>query len=114
MDNKFDFSKISDLLNEAQNKLVEAKGCLDAWKASQPAVNESSHTEMVLSELPFKTYHTKQPAGCDEAGWIFSNTQGAETLLSTLKNNNGKATIGSFEYQLQGAEQQFIGRKPVK
>jgi hypothetical protein len=113
MDDKDHFSKISGLLTEVLNKIEEAKRYADAGKASQPTANKPNQTETTF-DLPWKTYKDKQPAKHDEAGWIFSNNQGAETLLSTLKANNGKTTVGSFEYQLQGAEQQFIGRKPVK
>lgn len=67
-----------------------------------------------LSKLPWKSYKTKQDAKENEAAWIFSNTAGAEALLATLKAKDGKARIGSADYQLQGKEKQFISRKPVK
>ncbi len=66
------------------------------------------------SKLPRKSYKTKQQAEPNEAAWIFSNTEGAESLLATLKSKDGKATIDVFDYQLQGKDHQFIARKPVK
>ena len=45
----------------------------------------------------------------------FSPTRrGAEALLATLKSKDGKVTIGSFEYQLQGNARQFVARNPIK
>ena len=67
-----------------------------------------------LSKLPFVSYKTKELAKENEAGWIFSDTKGAEALLATLKSKDDKARVGSFDYQLQGAEKQFIARRPVK
>lgn len=66
-----------------------------------------------LSQLPWKSYKTKQAAAPDEAAWIFADTQGAESLHATLKTKD-RAQIGSFDYSLSGREKQFISRKPVK
>jgi hypothetical protein len=67
-----------------------------------------------FSSLPWKSYKTKTDAKEGEAAWIFSNTAGAEALLATLKSKDGKARVGTYDYQLQGKEKQFISRKPVK
>jgi hypothetical protein len=103
-----------------------AKGSLEAlidtWLKGElitPPVKNNIEKEQPLPgtdllKLPWKSYKTKQDAKEDEAAWIFSNTAGAEVLLATLKAKNGNANIGSFDYQLQGKEKQFISRKPVK
>jgi hypothetical protein len=68
-----------------------------------------------LSKLPWKSYKTKQDAKENEAAWIFSNCAGGEVLLATLKaKNDGKARIGTYDFQLQGNQKQFISRRPVK
>jgi len=105
----------AEQIDELLNKIGEAKGYSDAGKTPPPIKNEPSQLPGTdFDKLPWKSYQTKQAAKPDEAAWIFSNAQGAEALLSTLKSKDGKATIGSSEYQLQGAERQFIARKPVK
>ena len=68
----------------------------------------------IFDKLPWRSYTTKQAADPEAAAWLFSNTQGAESLVSTLKAKDGKATIGRFEFQLKGPEQKFLARKPVK
>jgi hypothetical protein len=103
-----------EVLNEIINNAGEAKGYTDIEKTTTPTANKSSQTSASFDNLPWKSYKTKQDADPNEAAWIFANAKGAENLLYTLKNNAGKTTIGSFEYQLQGAENQFIARKPVK
>jgi hypothetical protein len=132
MDVNFDSSKISDFelvmisveinccyhrieqLNEVLNKVGEVKGYLDTGKTSHQTTNEPNQTTPDFANLPWRSYTTKQDAKPDEAGWIFGVTKGAESLLSTLKSNNGKVTIGAFDYIIQGAEHQFIARKPIK
>ena len=100
--------------DEIINKYGEAQGFIDSGKAP-PAKNEPGQLPGTdFDNLPWKSYQTKQAAKTDEAAWVFSNAQGAEALLSTLKAKDGKAKIGNFEYQLQGPERQFIARKPVK
>jgi len=132
METKFDPSKISDFeiamiyaeinccyhrieqLSEIINKVGEVKGYSDTAKTTATKNYSSQLQESDLIKLPWKSYKTKQAADPEEAGWIFSNFPGAEALVSTLKAKAGKAKIGNFEYQLQGAERQFIARKPVK
>lgn len=89
-----------ELINETQRQKAPA----------QNTVTELPGAD--FSKLPWKSYKTKQDAKENEAGWIFSNTAGAEALLSTLKSKDGKTRIGNFGYQLQGAQKQFISRKP--
>lgn len=101
------------LISELLTKIGEAKGITDNEnQQTKPSANQLPGTD--LDKLPWKSYQTKQTAKPDEAAWIFSNAQGAEALLATLKSKDGSAKIGNFEYQLQGAERQFIARKPVK
>ncbi len=132
IETKFDPSKISDFeiamiyaeinccyhrieqLSEIINKVGEAKGYSDTAKTAPTKKDYSQLQDTDLTKLPWKSYKTKQAADPEEAGWIFSNTQGAEALVSTIKAKDGKAKIGNFEYQLQGAERQFIARKSVK
>jgi hypothetical protein len=98
-------------IDELLNRIGQAKGFADASKpTSKPDNSGLPGTD--LSNLPWKSYKTKQNATPDEAAWIFSNTQGAEALLATLKSNDGKKTIGNFEYTFSGNEKQFIARKP--
>lgn len=129
---KIDYSKLSDfeismlviernscqhkveLIDEFLIKIGEAKEYSEAAKTSPPEQNESSQLPgKNFDNLPWKSYKTKQAAGPNDAAWIFSNAKDAEALLSALKSQDGKAKIGSFEYQLQGTERQFIARKPV-
>ncbi len=129
---KIDYSKLSDFeisiliaerncavyrkeqYDELLNKIAEAKGYSDTEKAD-PTKSESNQLPRIdFDKLPWKSYKTKQPASPEEAAWIFSNTQGAEALLSDVKSKDGQAKIKGFEYQLQGPQHQFISRKPVK
>lgn len=65
-----------------------------------------------LAKLPWKSYQTKEAAKENEAGWIFANTKGAESLLAVLKTKD-KTQIAHFEYSFSGREHQFISRKPL-
>ena len=67
-----------------------------------------------IAGLPWKSYKTKEVAKPEEAGWIFSNIKGAESLVSLLKIKGEKCVVGEFEYQIQGDKGQFIARRPVK
>jgi hypothetical protein len=103
-------------LTEILNKDGEAKGYTNTTKTPPPnqTTNQPNQTTSDFDKLPWKSYKTKQDAKPDEAGWIFANTKGAETILETLKANDGKAKFGNFECYLQGENQTFIARKPVK
>lgn len=102
-------------ITELLNKIGDTKGYSDADKTKSIINNESGQLPGPdFDKLYWKSYKTKQAAGPDEAAWIFSNTKGAEALLATLKAKDGKVTIGSFEYQLQGDARQFVARNPIK
>jgi hypothetical protein len=101
---------ITDFFNAVEAACVSAKREIAEIKGVATELPGSED----LAKLPFVSYKTKEPAKENEAGWIFSNTKGAEALLATLKIKDGKTCIGSFDYQLQGKEKQFISRKPVK
>ena len=127
----FDLSKISDfeiakliakrdclqykieVLDQLLSKIGVAKGYTED-SAKTPHQTTADQTTPNLDILPFTSYKTKQVALMDEDGWIFANSKGAETLLKFIKNNNGKFTLGSFEYSLTGPEKQFITRKIAK
>jgi len=71
-----------------------------------------------LEKLLWKTYKTKEAARPGEAGWIFTNTKGAEALADLIEKQ-GKDTIvqiGTDRYAVKfsGSERQFIGRAPLK
>lgn len=117
------YSLEMSIQNEKDIEMAKCSGeaLLDMWLKGETITQQPSQkTASVelpgvdLSKLPWKSYKTKQDAKENEAGWIFSNTAGAEVLLTTLKSKDGKARVGTFDYQLQGKEKQFISRKPVK
>ncbi len=93
-------------ITELLNKIGTSKGITNSMP---PTAGETD-----FSDLPWKSYKTKETASTDEAAWIFSNQSNAKHLLTQLKSSGGKARIGDFEYQLQGKEGQFIARKPSK
>jgi len=101
-----------DYYQELLTAYGKAKGYID--KNSDFEADKTPARNEVFDKLPWRSYVTKQAADPEESAWIFSNTKGAESLVSTLKAKDGKATIGRFEYQLQGTDQKFIARKPVK
>jgi len=110
-----------ETIDQILNKIGEAKGLTDSTNpphqpTNQPNQNvtKPTNTEPNFDHLPWKSYATKQNADPNESAWIFANTKGAETLLTTLKNNNDKTTIGTFKYSLQGTDPQFIARNPNK
>jgi hypothetical protein len=98
------FSMLAGTPNEYLNSLVP-----EEVREESPACLPGTEN---LTNFPWKSYKTKQPANPDEAAWIFSNIQGAETLLATLKTSD-KAVRGDFEYQLR-ANGKFIARKQLK
>ena len=106
---------IIDFCNAVEAACIALKTAIAKNFGPEPERKEANALPGVdLSKLPFVSYKTKEPAKENEAGWIFSNTKGAEALLATLKSKDGRARFGSFDYQLQGAEKQFIARRPVK
>jgi hypothetical protein len=99
---------------------AELKGLVDGWlssSSSKPATPAAKPSDE-LEKLPWKTYKSKADCKPDEAGWIFRNTQGAETLAALI-NREGKKTvvqIGAYKFEVKfsGAEKQFIGRSLLK
>ncbi len=102
----------AEQIDELLNKIGEAKGYTDATLPIKSEPSQLPGTD--FDKLPWKSYRTKQAAGPNEAAWIFSNTKGDEALLAALKSKNGRVTIESFEYQLQGNAKQFVARNPIK
>ncbi|MGD0449917.1 MAG: hypothetical protein ABSA79_02535 [Candidatus Bathyarchaeia archaeon] len=96
-------------LDELLSGIGQAKGFEDA----APGKNSVDLPGVDLSNLPWKSYATKEAAKPTEAAWIFKDTHGTESLLAILKTKD-KAKIGSFEYSLSGQEKQFISRKLIK
>ena len=98
-------------------------GLIDGWlSASKPAAKSPAPLPQLdpdeLAKLPWKTYKTKEDCKPDEAGWIFRNTQGAETLADLIEKQGNGVTVHiglhKFEVRFSGANKQFIGRAPVK
>jgi hypothetical protein len=108
------FNEVESACFNAKNKIAQLYLATNAEKTAAPAKSESTDSGSDLSKLPWRSYATKQPAGPDEAAWVFSDTKGAEALLATLKSKNGKATLGNLTYTLQGSERQFIARTKTK
>jgi hypothetical protein len=73
-----------------------------------------------LGKLPWKTYKDKQDCKPDAAGWIFSNTPGAEALADLIgkhgKDVSVPLQIGAYKFTVRfsGARNQFIGRALIK
>ncbi len=123
-EHNIDYSKITDF--ELSLLIIERDSChykaqqitelLNKIGVSKGITNSIPYTAGAadFSNLPWKSYKTKETAFSDEAAWIFSNQPNAENLLTQLKSTGGKVRIGDFEYQLQGKEGQFIARKPSK
>jgi cell division septation protein DedD len=111
------FNEVEIACFNTKNKIAELYMATDAKKAVSAPTPKPETAPLPgtdFSRLPWKSYKTKEAAEPNEAAWIFSNANGAEALLATLKSKDWKATIGTFEYQLQGKDRQFIARKPVK
>lgn len=108
---QFKREKIDELLNQ----LGAEQGFNDAEKkpTREPTQEIALPGSGDISKLPWKSYSTKQAARDDEAGWVFRDTRGAETLVASLRTKD-KIHLGNFEYQFSGKEHQFISRKPIK
>jgi hypothetical protein len=130
---KFDFSKITDaettilvamsewlchgqeVFNDLLTRIGEAKGYTDATTTPhQTPINEPKQPSPDFNKLPWRSYATKQTANPNESAWLFSNNHEAKSLLETLQSGGGKVTIGNFDYCLQGENQMFIARTPIK
>jgi hypothetical protein len=111
--------------NSAELEAAKANLCglIDGWlsphkQATTATLNRAKLYPQELEKLPWKTYKSKEDCKPNEAGWIFTNTQGAEAL-SDLINKQGKEAVVqigdySFDVRFSGAEKQFIGRAPAK
>jgi hypothetical protein len=100
-------------ITELLAKIGESKGLAEPPPSTENE-NCQFHSQSEIAKLPWKSHRTKEVADSTEPAWIFSKITGAEALLVTLKTKDGKASIGNFEYQLQGTDRQFIARKPIK
>jgi len=97
---------------------------IEGWlSSSKPAAGPPSQLPQLdpdeLAKLPWKTYKTKEPCKPEDAGWIFRNTPGAEALADLIeKQGKGGVPVQigekKFNLKFSGANQQFIGRAPVK
>jgi hypothetical protein len=101
---------------DVQAARMSLESILDQWLAAgmKPEAEIPKIDMAELDVLPWTTYKTKEPAKEGEAGWIFSNTKGAEELVKAMQKSEGKLELGAYEYRFSGKEKQFITRKPVK
>ncbi|MCJ7762032.1 hypothetical protein MUP38_01085 [Candidatus Bathyarchaeota archaeon] len=108
---------------ELESARANLCGLIDGWLSahkqpatSAPKMNQPNSQE--FEKLPWKTYKSKEDCKPDEAGWIFTNTQGAEALADLIKKQGKDAVvqIGAYKFDVKfsGAEKQFIGRAPAK
>lgn len=115
-------------LSEVELAKANISGLLDGWltQPSEPKLPREPKLPVQLPQLyseesgklPWKTYQTKELCKPDEAGWIFSNTPGAEVLSQFIENqgNSTEVQIGGYMFRVRfsGNQRQFIGRVPVQ
>jgi len=101
---------------DVQAVRMSLEGILDQWLSveAKPEAEIPKIDLAELDQLPWTTYKTKEPAKEGEAGWIFTNTKGAEELAKAMQKSEGKLELGAYEYRFSGKERNFITRKPVK
>lgn len=95
---------------------ANALGLIDGW-LTKTVLEHQKIPNIDLADLedhPWTTFKTKESAKEGEAGWIFSNTKGAEELVDALKTAKGKLELGLYEFKFSGAEDKFIQRRPLK
>lgn len=103
---------IVNAIREGLRQILQRCDEIDKTWAQMPA---EAHAEFELDptklgELPWRPYKEGH-----RAGWIFTDTNGAEKLVELIKEStNGKVPIGEFEYKLSGNENQFISRNPIE
>ena len=96
-----------------------AMSLIDKWLSEAPTMQVPGLDPEKLEGLPWTSYQTKQRCKPGEAGWIFSNTEGAEALVDLIKTQ-GKdipVTMGEghvFLIRFSGKDNQFISRRPKK
>ncbi|MGA2385277.1 MAG: hypothetical protein ABSG33_01945 [Candidatus Bathyarchaeia archaeon] len=111
--------------NPAELEAAKANlsGLIDGWLSThKPVPRETPKKTQLISQdlekLPWKTYNSKEDCKPNEAGWIFTNTPGAEALSELIKKQDKEPVIQigdcNFTVRFSGAEKQFIGRAPVK
>jgi hypothetical protein len=121
------FYSIEAEVDETELQVVKAElqGMINAWivdALAHPLVpvskGEAEHIPQIdlaqLEELPWTSFQTKQPAKPGEAGWIFSNTEGAEELVKALEAKKGKLELAEYIFRFSGPDNRFISRSPVK
>jgi hypothetical protein len=108
---------------ELQVAKAELQGMINAWivdALAHPLVPVSkAEAEQIpqidlaeLEELPWTSFQTKQPAKPGEAGWIFTNTEGAEELAKALEAKEGKLELAEYIFRFSGNQKQFVSRSP--
>jgi len=121
------FYSIEAEVDEAELQVAKAElqGMINAWIVDALAhplipVSKAEEVEQIpridlaeLEELPWTNYQTKQPAKPGEAGWIFSNAEGAEELVKALEARDGKLELAEYIFRFSG-DKRFISRSPVK
>jgi hypothetical protein len=121
------FYSIEAEVDETELQVVKAElqGIINAWIAdalahplvpvSRAEAEQIPHIDLAqLEELPWTSFQTKQPAKPGEAGWIFSNTEGAEELVKALEAKEGKLELAEYIFRFSGPDNRFISRSPVK
>jgi len=119
------FYSIEAEVEDAELQVVKAElqGMINAWivdALAHPLIPVSkTEAEQIpqidlaqLEELPWTSFQTKQPAKPGEAGWIFSNTEGAEELVKALEAKEGKLELAEYVFRFSGDQKQFISRSP--
>jgi DNA transposition AAA+ family ATPase len=109
--------------SELEATRANLSGLIDGWLSPhKPATRETPKKTQLSSQeiekLPWKTYNSKEDCKPNEAGWIFTNTPGAEALSDLIKKQGKEVVVQigdyNFSVKFSGAENQFIGRAPAK
>jgi len=83
---------------------------------SEPVISGIPNLDMAkIEQLPWKSYQKKVPCTPGEAGWIFTNAEGAEDLVKAIRASpKEKLELPPYQFMFSGKEKQFISRKPLK